>query len=97
VRHRAAKQGVRRALAGLQLVFDVPLEARAAGSIRNYRVTQPGRSGPRVVVVRLARYDAASNMVTLKLGPIRMGQPVNLTIRGLIWAGVPTSTITATF
>jgi hypothetical protein len=35
--------------------------------------------------------------VVLKLGPLRMRQPVNLTIRGLIWAGVPTSTITTTF
>jgi hypothetical protein len=77
----------------------MPLDAAAAHSVHNYRVTQPGRtrrSRPRAVVVRSARYDPASHVVTLKLGRLRPGRRLDLTITGLVWAGVPTTRIVTT-
>jgi hypothetical protein len=97
VNHRSASG--QKSRARFELIFNIPLDAAAASSIHNYRVTQPGRfrhSRPRTIVVHSALYDPASRVVTLKLGPSRKGRPLNLTITGLVWAGVPSTSIATT-
>ncbi len=67
-----------------------------ASSTHNYQVTQPGRfrrSRPSPVVIRSAQYEPTGDMVILKLGRFGPRKPLNLTIKGLVWAGVPATTI----
>jgi hypothetical protein len=77
-------------------MFNLPLDATAAGNVAHYRVTQAGRfrrARPVVIAVRFARYNAANHSVALTLGRFVPARPLTLTITGLASPGGSASPI----
>jgi plastocyanin len=72
-----------------ELTFTGGLNATAAQQVGHYRVTQPGAtpaSGPVKIAVKSAKYTAASNKVTLRLGTFSAKKSLTLTASGLLGA-----------
>ena len=71
-----------------QLTFSAPLDAGSAQATSNYHVTQAiNKKKTAVVPVLTAVYSASNHSVTLTLGTLKPGKPLQVMVSGLRGAG----------
>jgi hypothetical protein len=81
-------KGKKKKITGGQLTFSAPLDAGSAQATSNYHVTQAiNKKKTAVVPVLTAVYSASNHSVTLTLGKLKPGKPLQVMVSGLRGAG----------